>query len=166
VQVGVGGCGDAGQASQERVGRGVEELVGDAEDSALTDSFEGLPAALLDDAVEGNAIPCSAPGEEEDVRVGGCDLFGGGVVAGGAEIVAAGGFDEFGDPGLGVDERLAPLFTVDDGRVSAGFAASARGFDGGLHFGDERFGFGLRVDVRGDEADVLVDVGEGMRREG
>ena len=162
----MGGCGNAGQALQKGVGRGVEELVGAAEDSALTDGFEGLPVALLDDAAEGDAIPCSAPGEEKDVRVGGGDLFGGGMRAGCAEIVAAGGFDEFGDPGLGVDEGLAPLFAVDDGRVSAGFAASARGFDGGLHFGDERFGFGLRVDVGGDEADVFVDVGEGVRREG
>ncbi len=89
----VGGGGDAGKAFEERVGGGVEELVGDAEDPAVADGFEGLPVALLDDAIEGDAVPCSAPGEEEDVGVGGGDVFRGGVGAGCAEIAAAGGFD-------------------------------------------------------------------------
>jgi hypothetical protein len=75
------------------VGRGVEELVWDAEDSALADGFEGLPVALRDDAIEGDAIPCSTPGEEEDVGVGGGDLFWCCVRAWGSEVVAAGGFD-------------------------------------------------------------------------
>ncbi|MCU1252301.1 MAG: hypothetical protein JWQ49_5330 [Edaphobacter sp.] len=89
----MGGCGDAGQAFEEGVGWGVEELVGDAEDSALSDGFEGVPVALGDDTVEGNAIPCPAPGEEENVWVGGGDFFSGGVGTGCAEIVASGGFD-------------------------------------------------------------------------
>ena len=93
VEVGVGCGGDAGEAFEESVGGGVEELVGDAEDPAVADGFEGLPVSLGDDAVEGDAIPCSAPGEEEDVGVGGCDVFGGGVGAGCTEVAAAGGFD-------------------------------------------------------------------------
>ena len=76
-----------------------------------------MPVALGDDAFEGDAIPCSAPGEEEDVGVGGGDGFGGGVGAGCAEISASGGFDQLGDPGLGVDEGFAPLFAVDDGSL-------------------------------------------------
>jgi hypothetical protein len=75
------------------VGRGVEVLVGDAEDSALADGFEGLPVALGDDAIQGDAIPCSAPGEEEHVGVGGGYVFCGGVGAGCAQIATAGGFD-------------------------------------------------------------------------
>lgn len=59
-----------------------------------------------------------------------------------------------------MDEGLAPLFAVDGGSIGAAFAASARGFEGGLHLGDEGFGFRLRVDDGGDETDVLVDVGE------
>jgi hypothetical protein len=58
-----------------------------------------------------------------------------------------------------VDEGLAPLLAVDDGGVGAAFAALAGGGDGGLHLGDEGFGFGLGVDYGGDEADVFVDVG-------
>jgi hypothetical protein len=81
VETGVSGGGDAGQALEEGVGGGIEELVGDAEDSAVADGFEGLPIALGDDAIEGDAIPCSAPGEEEDVGVGGGDIFRGGVGA-------------------------------------------------------------------------------------
>ena len=46
------------------MGRGVEELVGDAEDAMIANRFEGLPVALLDHALEGDAIPCSAPTEE------------------------------------------------------------------------------------------------------
>jgi hypothetical protein len=93
VEVGVDGGGDAGEAFEEGVGWGVEELVGDAEDASLTDGFERLPVALRDDAVEGDAIPCSAPGEEEDVGIGGGDVFRGGVGAWCAEVVAADGFD-------------------------------------------------------------------------
>jgi len=64
VKVGVGGGSDAGQTFEQCVGRGVEELVRDAEDAMIADCFERLPVALLDDAFEGDAIPCSAPTEE------------------------------------------------------------------------------------------------------
>ena len=40
VKVGVDGGGDAGEAFEEGVGGGVEELVGDAEDPAVADGFE------------------------------------------------------------------------------------------------------------------------------
>src|SRR5258708_35341920 len=89
VQGWVGGGGDAGKAFEERVGGGVEELVGDAEDPAVADGFEGLPVSLLDDAIEGGAVPCSAPGEEADVGVGGGDVCRGGVGARGAVIACA-----------------------------------------------------------------------------
>jgi len=38
-------------------GRGVEELVGDAEDSAFLHGFQVMPVALLDDAIEGTRFP-------------------------------------------------------------------------------------------------------------
>jgi hypothetical protein len=148
------------------VGGGVEELVGDAEDATFLHSFQVMPVALLDDSLEGDAVPCPAPGEEEDVGVGFGDDFCGGVSARFTEIFASGGFYQFSYPGLGVDEGLAPLFAVDDRGVGAGGAALARGCDGGLHVGDEGLGFGLRIDYGGDEADVFVDVGEGVRGEG
>jgi len=136
VEGGVGGGRDAGEAFEEGVGRSVEVLVGDAEDSAVADGFEGVPVALLDEAFEGDAIPCSAPGEKEDVGVGGGYVFGGGMGAGCAEVMASGGFDQFGHPGLGVDEGLAPLFAVDHWSAGAGGTAVAGGCDGGLHAGD------------------------------
>jgi len=92
VEVGVGGGRDTGDALEEGVGGGVEVLVGYTEDSALADGFEGLPVALRDYAVQGDAIPCSAPGEEEDVGVGGGDVLCGGVGTRGADVVSAGGF--------------------------------------------------------------------------
>jgi hypothetical protein len=61
VDLAVGGCGDAGEALEESVGGGIEELVGDAEDPAFADGFQVLPVALGDDAFEWDAIPCSAP---------------------------------------------------------------------------------------------------------
>ena len=60
----VEGCGYAGQAFQEGGAGGVEEFVGDAEDAVVLDGAEMVPVALGDDAVEGDAVPCSAPGEE------------------------------------------------------------------------------------------------------
>jgi len=156
----VGCSGDAGQALKKGVSGSVEELIWDAEDSTLPHGFEGVPVALLDHALKGNAIPCSAPGEEKNIRIGSGDCFCGGVSSWDTQILASGGFDKFGDPGLGVDERFAPLFAVDDRGVGARSAALAGGCDGGLHVGDERFGFALCADNRGNQADVLVDVGK------
>ena len=55
---------------------------------------------------------------------------------------------------------------VDDGGLGAAFAALAGGCDGGLHLGDEGFGLGLGVDYSADEANVFVDVGQGMGGQG
>jgi hypothetical protein len=142
----VSGSGDAGQALEEGVGGGVEELVGDAEDSAFLHGSQVMPVALLDDAIKGDAVPCPAPGEEEDVGVGCAYDLCGGVSARFTEIFTSCGFYQFGDPRLGVDEGLAPLLAVDGGGLGAAFAALACGCDGGLHLGDKGFGFGLRVD--------------------
>ena len=158
VKVGVGGGGDAGQAFEKSWGGSVQVLVGDTEDASLADGLEMAPISLSDDTVEGDAIPCTAPGKKENVGIGGGYFFWRGVGAGDAEVTATGDFDQLGDPVLGVDERLAPLFAVDSWSVSA-FAAPAGGCDGGLHPRDEGFGCGLRVYDGGDEANVLVDVG-------
>lgn len=160
------GRGDAGESLQERVGWGVEELVGDAEDSAFADCFEVVPVSLGDDSLKGDARAGTAPREEEDIRICRGDFFGGGVGAGCADVVATCGFDKFGDPGLGVDEGLSPLFAVDTGSVGGLSAAEARGFDGRLHLGDKGFAFGLCVNDGGDETDVFVDIGEAVRGEG
>jgi hypothetical protein len=159
----VSGRGDAGESLQERVGWRVEELVGDAEDSAFADCFEVVPVSLGDDSLKGDARAGTTPGEEEDIRICRGDLFGGGVGAGSADVMATCGSDQFGDPGLGVDEGLSPLFAIDTGRVGALSATAARSFNGKLHLGDEGFAFGLRVNDGGDEAYVFVDVGEAVR---
>jgi hypothetical protein len=72
---------------------GVEVLVGDAEDAPLANSHEMVPVALFDDAGEWDARASTAPGEEQDVRVGGGYLFGRGVGSGDAEVAATGDFD-------------------------------------------------------------------------
>src|SRR5258708_4107663 len=102
------GGGEAGEAFEEGGRGGVEELVGDAEDAVVADGGEMMPVALGDDAFEGDAVPCSAPGEEEDFGLGslrqGGDGVSGGVGSGFAEEGAACGLDQLGDPVLGVDE--------------------------------------------------------------
>lgn len=84
MQVWVSSGSYAREALEECVGGSVEELVGDAEDAAFVHSLQALPVALSDDAFERDAIPCTTPGEEENVGVGGRDFFGGGVGAGSA----------------------------------------------------------------------------------
>ena len=89
----MGGGGYAGEAFEEGLGRGVEVLVWDAEDPAGADGFEVMPVALVDDAFEGDAVPCSAPTEEKDVGVGFAYGFGCGVRARCAEVFASGSFN-------------------------------------------------------------------------
>ena len=59
-------CGScyAGEALEDGGSRGVEVFVGYAEDAAVADGTEVVPVALGDEALEGDAIPCPAPGEE------------------------------------------------------------------------------------------------------
>lgn len=108
----VQGGGDGVKTAQER-GRGrVEPFVANAENVAVAGGLEGVPAALLDDAFEGDSGAAAAPCGEDDVGIGGGYGFGGGGGAGIAEEFATGSFDQFADPRLGVDERFAPFFTV------------------------------------------------------
>ncbi len=162
---GVDGGGDAGQTFEKCGGGGVEVLVGDAEDATIADGGEVLPVALDDEFFEGDSIPCSTPGEEQDVRVGGGNLLWGGVRAGFANEASAGGGYEFGDPVLGVDEWLAPLLAVDERWVS-GDGGGAGGFDGLGEVVDESLAGGRGGGDGGDEADVVVDIGEGVGGEG
>ena len=91
LRVGCGG--DAGKTFEQGGAGGVEKLVRDAEDPAVLDGAEVVPVALLDDAGEGHAVPCSAPGEEEYVGIGGGDGFWRGMGSGLAEVSGAGGLD-------------------------------------------------------------------------
>ena len=162
------GC-DAAKALQDRWGGGVEVFVGNTEDSAIADGAEVVPVALCDDTLEGNAIPCPAPGKEENVGLFGLgergDVLGGGVGAGGAEELAACCVDEFGYPVLRVDEGLAPLFAVDDWARGGGGGGSGL-VEGLVDLGDDSFSFWGGLDERGDETDVGVYVGQGVGREG
>lgn len=81
-EIGVDGRGQTGQAFQQVGGGRVEELVGDAIDSALSDGREMMPVPLLDDSGEGNSVTRSTPCEEENIGPGPGDLFCRGVGAG------------------------------------------------------------------------------------
>ena len=152
--------GDAGEAFEQGGRGGVEVLVGDAVDAGVADGAEVVPVALGDDAGERDAVAGSAPGEEENVWIGGGYFFGRGVRAGHAEEGGAGGFDQFGDPVLGMDERFSPLFAVDDGfgfrceMLGAG-ASRGDGFGGGV-------GAGGTEEARTGGFDQLGDPGLGV----
>ena len=112
--------GKAGKALEDGVGGGVEELIGNAIDAAVCDGAQGLPAALLDHASQGDTISGAAPGEDEDIRVSGGNGFRRRGFAGVADEFAASSFDKFLDPGLRMDQRLAPLFAINAGMVGGG----------------------------------------------
>ena len=164
-EIGVHGPGECGEALEE-IGSGrVEEVVRDADDVTGSDRGEALPLAACDDLGKGDAVADTAPGKDEEVGVRGGDNIGRCVGAGGAEEAAAGSVDELCDPGLGLDEGLAPLLAIDEGfrRGSSGEGAGLA--EGGLKLPDD----GLRC-LRGvgdgaEEADVGKDGSEVMRGE-
>ena len=86
--------------------------------------------------------------------------------AGRSQIAASCSFDQFGHPGLGVDDGFSPLFAEDYWSLGAVSCALACRGDGGLHLGYEGFSFGGCINGCGDEADVFVDVGYRVRSQG
>src|ERR1700750_2485001 len=143
-------CCQGTQAKQD-TGRGaVEPLVCNAEDPALPHSVQMLPAAPLNNALEGHAITCAAPAEDHSVGIGGGDGIRSGLLCRVAKELSAGGLDKLRDPRLRVDERLAPFLAIDDGPQSIAGGASARCCNLLLHFIDQRF---CRVNAVHDGAD-------------
>ena len=59
------GC-EAGEALEDGVGGGVEKLIGNAIDAAICNGAQRLPAALLDDTRQRNAVSGAAPGEDRE----------------------------------------------------------------------------------------------------
>src|ERR1700761_271914 len=111
--------GGKGAQTKQAAGCGaVEPLVCNAEDAALPHSAQVLPAAPLNNALEGHAIARAAPAEDHRVGIGISDCVRSGLFCGVAKELSAGGFDQLGDPGLRMDERLAPLLAIDDGAQS------------------------------------------------
>ena len=94
---------------------------------------------MLDDAFQRDAVACSAPGEEQDVWLlgfwQGGNNFGGGMGAGFTKEGGIDGLDQFGDPVLGVDEWLAPLFAVDDRFCGGRCGEGASVVEGALDLG-------------------------------
>src|SRR4051794_40115850 len=90
----------------------IEEFVSEAVNAAAVSGGGVLPMAVADDLLEGDAVSGTAPGGDDDLGVFFGDLFGCGLLAWGTEEGASGGFDEFDDPELRVDEGLAPFFAV------------------------------------------------------
>ena len=84
---------ETGQTLEDRMGGGVEKLVRDTIDATGFDRAQGLPSALLDDAIQGDAITGAAPGKDQNVWVTGCNGLCGCGFAGVSDEFAACGFD-------------------------------------------------------------------------
>ena len=147
------------ESFEDRMGGGVEKLVWNAIDATVCHRAQGLPAALLDDASQGNAIAGTAPGEDENVWVTGGNGLRSGGFAWFSDELAASGFDQFLHPGLGMNERLAPLLAIYAGRVGCCCRVKANGLDAGGEFGDQLFGAIGGVNDGADQADVSENVG-------
>ena len=107
----------------------------------------------------GDAVSGAAPGEDEDVGVGFGDSFWRGVGSGYADEGSAGSGDELGNPGLGVDEGLAPLFAVDGGLCERCGEGCCCG-DGRGDVLDEGFTCWDGIGEGCEEADVIEDGGD------
>ncbi len=64
----------------------------------------------------------------------------------------------------GVDDRLTPLFAMDERARWDVSCLHPHRFDGCLHFGNDSFAFGRGVGNGGDESDVSIDIGQSVRR--
>ena len=125
-----------------------------------------MPVTLRYGPFQWDTIASSAPCEEKDVRIGVGYGFGSGMGAGFAKESTTGDIYQFGDPLLGVDEGLAPLFAVDDGGLGSCQRAMANHLDGRFHACNKGFAFAVGVDHGGDETDVFEDVVEIVGGEG
>ena len=108
----VDGSGQGTQAEEQRWGGSVKPLVCNAEDTAIAHSAEIVPATLCDHALKRDAVAGAAPGEDQEIGIGGRNCFGCGLLCGLANKLPTGGVNQFCNPWLRMDERLAPFFAI------------------------------------------------------
>ena len=104
---------DAGETLMQVEGGCVEELIGNAEDASGLDGTQVVPVSLRNHTFKRDAISSAAPCKQQHVRIGFGDGFGSRLRSRLAHEVGVAGGDQLGNPGLRMDERLAPLFAVD-----------------------------------------------------
>ena len=150
---------------QQVGGRSIQKLIRYAEDAASLRRPQRLPLPLFDHTSERNPIAGPAPGKDQHVRIKGGHRCSIGCRTGCAQKAATGGGNQLCHPGLRVDERLAPLFTVNR-RWLRGAGGALRGRKRGEHFVDHRFGSIGNVENGAEKPDVVIDVGQGMRGQG
>src|SRR5271166_3444860 len=95
----------ADQAGRRRV----QQLVADAEQPRLAYCRLLRPTTLLDDLLQRNTIASTAPCGENHVRLDCRDFFGSDRLPRRPDKLSSRSFDQFGDPRLRDDNRLAPL---------------------------------------------------------
>src|SRR3954451_2926431 len=144
--------------------RSVQEVVAYAVNALILGRTHVLPTAVAENLVQRDAVSSAAPGGDEHIRVGLQHTVGAGLGAGLSDEDSTCGIDEFGDPGLRSDQRLAPFFTEDARPRSAGCALT-NCFYGSLHLCDDFLSAIGHSHDSGDGGYVSVDVVQVFRRE-
>ena len=100
------------QALHQRARGRVQKLIVDAVHSPVFCGFGLLPPALGDDLFQRHTISGAAPRGHNHVRIGGGYFFFRRMFSRLAKEASAGGFHQFRHPCLRKNQRLAPLFAI------------------------------------------------------
>src|SRR5260370_25969554 len=114
-QLGMDGKSQRVEAAQERGSRRVEIFVADAVDAGRAHGASALPIPVGDDFFQRHAVARSAPGSDQDIGLQAQHFFGGNLTPRSAQKLTPGGLDQLRNPGLGRDQRLAPLLAENSG---------------------------------------------------
>src|ERR1700722_6652225 len=94
---------------QKGGGRRVQELIPHTVNAKRASGASPLPFTVSHDLLEWDAVPCSAPGNNHNLRIHSSYFFSGNLLTRNTDKFAAGSFNQFSHPGLRCDQRLAPL---------------------------------------------------------
>src|SRR5437588_1613690 len=109
-QLGMQGERERIQTAQQRWSRRVEVLIRNAIDTGIARTSSSMPVAVLYNFLQGHAVTRSAPGSDEDLRIHAGDFVGRNLLSRRSEKFATCGLNQLRNPGLGGNQRLAPLF--------------------------------------------------------
>src|SRR6476646_8226332 len=156
--------GETVQAAEKRGGRRVEIFVANAVDAAASYGRYVFPVAAAGDLFQRNAVAGSAPGGNDDIRIGRSDLLERNLRAGSSNEFTSSGFDQLFDPELRGNQRLAPFF-AESSRLWQICRALADRFDLFLHIANQFVAFAGRVHNSSNDGDIRINIGEFFRRQ-
>ena len=147
-------------AGEQRRPRGVEQLVADDVDSLVADGRDLSPRFHFVGLMRFGSIACGRPGEHDQLRRRGCDLFIGYFLAGRQDHLASTDLDDLSDPGWGTDPRVRPCFAINAELL---FSASGLLGDRGktlTHVFDQAFSVWSAVRNAAQSTNIVSNVSE------